>query len=751
MRVQLWRVSLCALLTVFAACSGGSDDGNASDASDAAGSTATHPASNSSAEPGSLAATVDEIVTLAGKLSREEFDSQALAAKLGKDPQAHLDWVRGNTAWAPYRGLLRGSKGVMVDRVGSNLDRAVLLGGLLRHSGYTVRLVHAQLPEDRALELLKGMESKSLRSSVEDDANSSNVARDARELVRTQSGQLLAAIGGGASGKATSRGDAVLAMRDHWWVELQNDARWIALDVLLPDTGPESVHAHASNRIEWLPTDSMPSIPEDDWHSVSIRVVVESYASGVTKESTVLETTLKPAIVVDRPITLEHIPAQWPSVTPDPKADPNALGNFAVNVREWVPVLRVGDQSISQSGFNDAGEVVANPLSAARDINETGGGSVFGGFDDALSGSSAANSHLTAEWLVYEIRVPGAKSEWLRRPLFDLLGPANRNSRAAELDPTTNERLVTRSESLLGRTDILLQPCGFTGEFVVNLASAAIVARQAELRALSRETNRDKAAQLAVDIVSSLDFWGPLPGYVRWRSLLVKDSGESFIDRPNILNYRLIPAVVSADVVPARSQLDVVSNSIGVHGDVSRGDFEIRLEQGVADTVAEIVTVGGDLREAENTASIFARTNALAGEFTLLDPGNAAKARKLELPVDTVERIASTLGEGFVVVVPSEAVKIRDRLRIGWWRVDPASGATIGVMDTGFHGVDEDIKLRDAVDMQRRNLLYLKVRHAPGHYGRNPYYRSVEEREMWRQVDTLIDQLNELLMYFPPM
>jgi hypothetical protein len=73
-----------------------------------------------------LNALVDLVVAEAKDLPRAEFDPAALAAKLGNNPQAHFEWVRDHTWWAPYRGLFRGSQGVMPDRVGSSLDRAVL-------------------------------------------------------------------------------------------------------------------------------------------------------------------------------------------------------------------------------------------------------------------------------------------------------------------------------------------------------------------------------------------------------------------------------------------------------------------------------------------------------------------------------------------------------------------------------------------------------------------------------------------------
>src|SRR5271155_3062487 len=61
------------------------------------------------------------------EIPRDTFDMQAVIDKVGEDPQKLFEWVRDNTYLVPYRGLLRGDKGVLMDRLGNSLDRAMLL------------------------------------------------------------------------------------------------------------------------------------------------------------------------------------------------------------------------------------------------------------------------------------------------------------------------------------------------------------------------------------------------------------------------------------------------------------------------------------------------------------------------------------------------------------------------------------------------------------------------------------------------
>ena len=88
------------------------------------------------------------------EIPRDTFDPKAIVDKVGKEPDKLFEWVRDNTYWVPYQGCLRGHVGVLMDRLGSSLDRALLLAELLRLAGHKARLAHANLTEAQAKQLL---------------------------------------------------------------------------------------------------------------------------------------------------------------------------------------------------------------------------------------------------------------------------------------------------------------------------------------------------------------------------------------------------------------------------------------------------------------------------------------------------------------------------------------------------------------------------------------------------------------------
>src|SRR5688572_24688509 len=310
MTANLWRASLLVLLVACASCSGKKDESGA-------GATGSQPAElvkveapkSSQEAKNSIDDTVDQIVAHTAKLPRKEFEPAALASSLGKDPNAHFEWVRDHTSWAPYRGLLRGPQGVMLDRVGSNLDRAVLLGDLLRRAGHTVRLARAQLSESQARDvmgMLRPMPERKMPPGPDDSVAS------ARKLVQSQTAAVMLAIREAVSASGDDESRALAALRDHWWVEREDNGDWVAMDVLRPDAKTGEALVQASSKSSWKSEDAAPSIPDADWHSVQMRIVVERYEAGETKEFKVLETDIRPAEVFDRPVTLLHAPVPWP-------------------------------------------------------------------------------------------------------------------------------------------------------------------------------------------------------------------------------------------------------------------------------------------------------------------------------------------------------------------------------------------------------------------------------------------------------
>ena len=673
--------------------------------------------------PEQLHPLIDLLIAASADVARAEFDPAALAQSLGNDPQKLFEWVRDRTWWAPYRGLLRGATGVMLDRVGSNLDRAVLLGDLMRRSGRTVRMAHAVLQEDQARTLLGELRpipdvrrprvaptpvraarehaidailpgaEKYLRDEI---AYSTRLFGQAQAVVRMQTSQLLAATRGMAAPNAVNDDQQRFAMlQDHWWVEYEVDGKWIAMDVLRPDARIGDEPAAASTRFVWKRGEQSPAIPPNDWHSVQIRVVIERYEDGATSESTVLESVVRPADVIDRPISLAHIPKPWPKLMADRQITSNALKAAALSVSEWTPVLKIGDELFVQSGFADSGDLASFSTDSPGAMGDITGS--FGGFGSALGGGDESRSFATAEWIDFEVRVPGETSQSLRRTVFDLLGPAKRAAKAAGLDAGTEASRFQRFEALSGRTYILLQASDWTADFVAHLLSRSIAANEADLRSLSRVGDRVATTTRARTVLDRLEDWGPLPNLVLWRSALEATPSDTYINRANVLTARINRSIL--DLERGVGLIDIASNPSGVRRTSARGAFEARLQRGVADTVAEWFALGDHRGTAENIASMFAAAGYGIDQGVRVAASDISAVRKLGWPSDTAARLEEHINTGYLAIGLKQPIRLGDRQRLGWWRIDPKSGETVGVMDTGFHQ-----NLTERLETERRNL-----------------------------------------------
>jgi hypothetical protein len=638
-------------------------------------------------------------------MPRDRWDPAYVAGALVSDPERIFTWVKANTFWIPYRGLLRGPVGVLMDRLGNSLDRAVLLATLLRQPGRSVRLAHGTLSEEQAADKLRlvliaryrsapgtaeqnadalatlaaeyQLDEASVRRTLVAQADSWTRKRaQLLERVPEQARRLAAAVGQPQTSLTRAAfKNAIDALRDHWWVQVLDAGTWQDFDLFSAGTGTALTSPEQT-----LDPDSL---PDELRHYVTLRVIAEQWNNGALAEHIALERVLRPANLIGTPIVLRFMPANWPKVFPAANLGPQqSLRALAQDQHEWTPTLVVGRNPVTRSSIRDSGDLGAGP--------EVTGGSGLSGFgralEDALgppSGSAAPASKpssskvLTSAFVEYEIHAPGGGSRKIRRAVFDLIGPSARAVSPVPAPRLDEAAVLTRSLALMMETDILPVVSRLAPEYLTHLGAQSVLANRELLTAAMRGELRNDFAG-AQEVANRLaPMPTPLYGLALARFEGSRFDGLTYIDRPNILTRHTFfaPAQKGFKLVVAT---DVVANDIGV--DVMVEDpFAVRLEQGVLDTNAEAILVS-DRPNGSNAGWAYASP----GSWTTIRSAGDPQLAALRLPDDVRRRITDDLAAGYFVVAPNSPVPVGAETFSGWWRIDPASGQALGLGSAGW-------------------------------------------------------------------
>jgi hypothetical protein len=653
-------------------------------------------------------------------LAREQFDPRALAGQL-KDPAAAFTWVRDQTYWVPYHGALRGAQGVLLDRLGNSLDRSLLLAMLLHLNGQSVRLARADLPADQARTLLgklrpvpaqpapaqaamKAQEIDALASrytggdasaAAELRQSAEQSLRDAQALSDTARGRgesefksLLQKIGAGPA--APEQETAALdALRDHWWVQRREGDAWIDMDPLTADAQPGAAVAAAAQTVELDPFGQPVGLDSRWCQEVEVRVVAEQYKAGAAHEAVLLRQTMRPWEIFGQQVIVSHIPMGWPAdLTPgNPKATADSIKAAALNQHDWLPVIVVGTKQATQASVSDSGEVnekpnlaaagspggaVANTLQKAADL--------FGDAGDAPAAKPQEKGDLTAEWIEYHIRPAAGPERVIRREVFDLLGPAARKSTQPHTLNLNDSQRLDRAFALLAGTEVLVLPCRLSSEYVTDLGIDRVLANKTLLPDVFRQAAQMPPEKLAEKLRGMTPGLGPLYSLALarhdWNWNAAAD--DVYVSSPNILAHRQRVRVHPDGRMMACESFDIVANDVAVRSGAANNAFEARMAQGVADTNAEAFLLAGCGR-VENTAEAFADSR----DWTVVKPGDSASLGALQVSDDTRARLEQDVAGGVTVVVPTKPADSDGRKVTSWWRIDPASGQTLGM---GGHG-----------------------------------------------------------------
>jgi len=198
------------------------------------------------------------------------FDPAALQDSLGIDAAQLIEWVKQNTDWVPYSGVLKGAAGTLVARQGNSADRALLAVSLLTHAGHDARVAWTTTPVELMPVLLEHalhtLAKPGLPYSVTPGSNAAApsldhtdteqklvelvekaraTSTDARESSVVLTESLTAQLGdvlGDSLPDTTGSQDERLraALRKHFWVQLKNPTtdRWDDIELFMPDAMP---------------------------------------------------------------------------------------------------------------------------------------------------------------------------------------------------------------------------------------------------------------------------------------------------------------------------------------------------------------------------------------------------------------------------------------------------------------------------------------------------------------------------------
>jgi hypothetical protein len=672
------------------------------------------------------------------RMPRVTFDVAAVARPIGNNPAKALEWVRDQTWWVPYRGCLRGSSGVLQDRVGNSLDRAILLADLLRATGHEARLARATLSKAEAAKLMEKVrplpkpapaDLASFRRQVVaelDQLGGPTVTAADRKLLRDaydrgqvtmqrqmedvvqraveQGAAISAALGEPtaeaiAAAEARERETALASLIDHYYVQYhEQDGRWTDLDPLLPDARPGAATPPAADTIAWDAAAQRWALPANLYHEVELRVVFEQWKDAGGTEVVPFTRVLRPVELAGRHVSLGHIPLKWP-LPPEKAGQPDGAGAFThavAEVQEWVPALTVGDAVETQAGVSDDGELdakppldaiagvgrsVAKPIGAAADV--------FGAAAEPQSKPAASAAVLSAEWLEFRVRVPGQPERAVRRELFDLLGPAARaqvarSSARFPAPPTDTAARTRRGLAISGQTNILAFGATPSADFVADLSTRASLANRQAILKLLRLSARQTGVGLDAQVVEALgglqNFPGPLYAFALNRHTWGARCHDVFLASPNVLCLHGLPTQSTSGELRLCRALDIVVNDVGVRPGVAGGSIRCRLQQGVVDTNVEWAALAG-CGELVNTADAFVRS--VPEDWKLIRSADDPVWKQSTLPAQAKARIEADLHAGLAALVPAAPPKADAEATISWWRIDPATGSTLGI---GRHG-----------------------------------------------------------------
>jgi len=646
---------------------------------------------------------VAKLEQLRAEIDRSYFDPDALLDRMEFDEQKVIAFVRDEIRFEQYPGLLRGAQGTLISGAGNALDQALLLATLLNNAGLEVRIAHGRISEQQARMMLSAIgadtsgpghlatESRAWEARLA-ELHKISGAPAPKNYAPIEEAPFFAATQQATDKLIQALRDADLALAETDSTTLVAEARdyfWVESRLGPGDTW--QAHHPAFRAFEKLPVDSFnppieifgTQIPENLQHRLKIEVFIEQKLGKQLQTHRVAGPWVRPVANLSG-VVLSY--SNQPN-TLDAEAIKTGVEAAVNKASLFIPILNgePGNVAFDMNGSTIDIESLGMDAFGAGAVFQTVGDKAgqaansLAAMGVAGDGESPDLLALTAHWIEYTLIGPGGVETRYRRMLLDRLGAASRMAGQIRLR-SMSDADVRRALTVQHR--FMVASGSYSEAYTADRTLQRLIDVAPAWRLMLRYLYGSDVQLAAIrDLEPS-----PLPHLALYRTF---DMGPKKLGVP--IAYRASPSMVVlrngllSEELGFRS-VDVIANERRVLVRDEQGELRLDAEKAVAIGVWETAIEAlahdyfGRGNAKYNTFAVFDSAQRQSIKAKVLKPHTANTS---EIVLDDDERIhlMQDLDTGHAILIPQR--RPAGLTLTGWWRVNPDTGATLGMTADG--------------------------------------------------------------------
>ncbi len=625
-----------------------------------------------------LKAYAEKVSRLKQTIDNSVFQDQELLLELDFETEQLIAFVKSEIAFQPYQGLLRGVQGTLNSRAGNALDQSVLLAKMLNDAGLDARIATTQLSDQQVLQLLSGMANaktpQHIGQGADFDRALSAFANQNQEQVDWQTTATFTRYKKNLQDLTAvlAKHHAVLHESDitqrliedskaYFWVQYRSN----------PTDEWHTAHPAFSQSVEFeLKAQShfQGSVPEKYHHQLKVEVFIKQRVGKEHKIHRLMQPWIKPvANLQDQLITYSNAPSGVDIAADYDLANTLAASNY------FMPVFngnKVGGKVFDLKGRLVDAEAMAAPAGA---LFQTLGNKAMSAADKlADKGDGKASMQLISQWLEFTFIYPDG-SEFVQQRYFYQAPSSEQVS-----DLTVKTKLMSEYTLL---TSSGAKSNAYLAKVFVDLVEAGLPLLNASAK---KVFNPEQQVAFPKQVIGN-EF--ELLSQYHWmqQNPELNKSTIQFRSQASLMGFKR--GYVNPET--AFLAVDVIANKqmfIRKQGEKFFTDPQSALAQGVWETACEWLPskMTGVSGNSIDTLKVTQASVEQGIDFKVYQPTEQDQIqlhKDLAKHVVLLERVAADIKQGYAVVIPAQQPK--GVSLTGWWRINPESGETLGMIGDG--------------------------------------------------------------------